>query len=165
MHGGRVEAHSEGPGKGSEFVVRLPASAGPRQDCPASAPQTPSTDAGRQVLIIEDNPDGRTTLEAVLKLLGHHVETAATGPEGIEKALATRPDVALIDLGLPGLDGYQVAGRLRAALGQGVVLVALTGHASEEVRRRALDAGFNIHIAKPVNLEDLQRVLSAPSAQ
>jgi signal transduction histidine kinase/CheY-like chemotaxis protein len=162
MHGGRVAAHSEGPGRGSEFIVWLPAlPAGPAAT-PAAAPQQQET-AGRHILIVEDNADARSTLQTLLNLLGHRVETAANGSEGIDRALASRPQVVLVDLGLPILDGYEVARRLRAELGGAVHLIALTGHALEEDRRRAYEAGFDAHLVKPVELEDLNRVLAGPS--
>jgi CheY-like chemotaxis protein len=95
----------------------------------------------------------------LLGLLGHRVEAAATGPEGVERALAARPEVALIDLGLPGMDGEQVARELRRALGSAIRLVALSGHAREEDRRRSREAGFDAHLAKPVEVDDLTRAL------
>jgi PAS domain S-box-containing protein len=160
MHGGSVEAHSEGPGKGSEFVVRLPASAQLGEQRPA--PATASGPGLRHILIVEDNVDNRTTLAELLRLLGHRVEVAADGHEGVARALAGRPQVVLIDLGLPGLDGYEVGRQLRAELGEGVLLVALTGHATEEDRRRSAAAGFNAHLAKPVELRDLEVLLVGP---
>jgi PAS domain S-box-containing protein len=159
LHGGSVAVHSEGPGKGSEFIVRLPmtedAALPATQDAPAPAAK------GRHVLIIEDNADARSSLATLLTLLGHRVETAATGMDGVARALAVRPEVALIDLGLPGVDGCEVARRLRAVLGQGVRLIALTGHAQEEDRRRTQEAGFDAHLVKPVEVEELNRVLGA----
>jgi signal transduction histidine kinase len=158
MHGGSVEAHSEGPGRGSEFVVRLPAAGVPRAEVPApTAPEGPPA-TGRHILIVEDNADQRSTLETLLRILGHRVESAGTGPEAVERALASRPEVVLIDLGLPGMDGYEVARQLRAGH-PGAQLIALTGHAQEEDRRRTSEAGFVAHLVKPVELEDLTRLL------
>jgi two-component system, sensor histidine kinase len=157
LHNGRVSAHSEGPGRGSEFVVRLPAAETPSEPASTTAPQsTPSL----HILIIEDHADARATLQQLLTLLGHQVETAADGPQGVEAGLTGRPDVALVDLSLPSLDGLEVARRLRAGLGASVRLVALTGHASEEDRRGCLDAGFDAHLAKPVELDALNRLLA-----
>ncbi len=162
MHAGRVTVHSDGPGKGSDFAVSLPALA-PPDVVPEAAPSARKAGAtSRHVLIIEDNADARGTLQTLLALLGHRVETAGTGAEGVERALAARPEVVLIDLGLPVLDGYEVARRLRAALGDRVVLVALTGHALDEDRQRSQEAGFNAHLAKPVEVEELNLLLTQP---
>ncbi len=162
LHGGRVSARSEGPGKGSEFTVvfplAAPASASPHPSDPAPAP------AARRVLLIEDNPDTRSTLTTLLMLLGHQVEAVASGPEGVERAVASRPEVALIDLGLPGLDGLEVARRVRAALGRAVRLIALTGHAREEDRSRTQEAGFDAHLVKPVETDELNRALALTPA-
>jgi signal transduction histidine kinase len=158
LHGGSIAAHSAGRGQGSEFTVRLPL-------CDATAGGAEPGAAGpaaavRHVLIIEDNADGRESLRTLLKLLGHRVEVAASGLEGVEAALTNRPELALIDIGLPDLDGFQVAEQVRAALGSAIVLVALTGHGQPEDRRRAHEAGFNAHLVKPVQLEALQKVLA-----
>ena len=159
LHNGRVTAHSEGPGKGSEFIVRLPgvvAASEPASSHNASLPIAPL-----HILIIEDHADARCTMEQLLTILGHSVETAADGPQGVEAGLSSRPNVALVDLSLPSLNGLEVARRLRAGLGDTVRLVALTGHAAEEDRRACLDAGFDAHLAKPVELEALNHLLAA----
>jgi CheY-like chemotaxis protein len=111
------------------------------------------------VLLVEDMLDGRATLRNLLELWGHQVETAADGRQGLEKGLAWRPDVAVLDIGLPGLDGYEVARRLRAALGSRVVLIALTAYGSPEDRQRAFDAGFDYHLTKPASPYELRRLL------
>ncbi|HTU16674.1 MAG TPA: ATP-binding protein [Gemmataceae bacterium] len=163
LHGGRVSAHSEGPGKGSEFVVHLPIVSPPAaSDPPGASSQTyPSpSDPACHILIIEDNTDARETLALLLRMLGHRVETAATGPDGVSLALSARPQVVLIDLGLPGLDGFEVARQIRSKLGTGVRLIALTGYAQEEDRRRTQSAGFDAHLPKPVELQELNHVLS-----
>jgi|SRR5579884_81209 len=165
LHGGQVSAHSEGLGKGSEFVVRLPAlkpSSVPLPSPSAAAPASTSTPAAtaRRILLIEDNTDACETLSLLLRMLGHHVESATTGPEGVARAVASRPQIALIDLGLPGLDGFEVARQIRAALGEAVLLVALSGYTQEEDRRRAEEAGFDAHLPKPIELEELSRILS-----
>jgi CheY-like chemotaxis protein len=103
----------------------------------------------RHVLIIEDNPDGRESLRMLLSLLGYPVDVAADGAEGVKKALALRPDIALIDIGLPRLDGYEVACRLRAALGANIVLLAYTAYDEEDTGWRIAKAGFNGHLVKP----------------
>jgi signal transduction histidine kinase len=158
LHGGRVSARSEGRDRGSEFIVHLPSVEAPSE---SEAPMS----GGLQIiplhiLIIEDHADARSTLEQLLTLLGHRVETAADGLKGVEAGLTGRPNVALIDLSLPSIDGLEVARRLRAGLGASVGLVALTGHASEDDRRVCLDAGFDAHLAKPVDLEALNHLLS-----
>ncbi len=163
LQGGRVSAHSEGPGKGSEFVVHLPAAklASAPLPSPGVASPTPAapTATSRRILLIEDNRDARESLALLLRMLGHHIETAAAGPEGIAHTLASRPEVVLIDLGLPGLDGFEVARQIRKALGEAVLLVALSGYTQDEDRRRAYEAGFNVHLPKPVELDELTRVL------
>jgi CheY-like chemotaxis protein len=113
-----------------------------------------------RILLIEDNPDGRNTLSALLGLLNHQVETAADGVERVEKALGWQPDVAVVDIGLPGLDGPQVARRLRAALGRRVFLIAHTGYGSPEIRRNVFASGFDVYLVKPLNFEDLLYWLS-----
>ena len=157
LHGGRVAVHSEGPGRGSAFEVRLPAAAAPTGAAPADAAKPAVKPL--HILIIEDHADARATLQQLLTLCGHRVDTAADAQQGIATALAARPDVALVDLGLPDLDGLEAGRRLRAGLGAGVMLVALTGHASEDDRRAALAAGFDAHLAKPVDLEALNGLL------
>ncbi len=123
-------------------------------------PTTPPTDPpSRRVLLVEDNPDSREMLRFLLGLWGHHVEAAADGAQGLAKALDWRPEVAVVDIGLPQLDGYEVARRVRAALDGGVRLIALTAYGSEEDRRRALAAGFDHHLTKPADLEGLRHLV------
>ena len=160
LHGGTIAAVSPGAGRGSEFTVRLPAAdapaaAGAGREHPAAA-----AGPGRHILIVEDNRDGRESLAMLLELVGHRVAVAEDGPRGVEAALAVRPDVVLIDIGLPGLDGYGVATRVRAELGGGVLLVALTGHGQPDDRRLATEAGFDAHLTKPVGLTELQALLA-----
>lgn len=164
MHGGRASASSAGPNQGSELVVRLPLRAAPIE--PATAPTaTPRVrSAPRRILLIEDNPDSRETLQLMLQLWGYQVETAENGTQGVQKALARHPQVALVDIGLPGMDGYQVARELRAALGAGIFLVAMTGFGQPHDRRRALESGFDTHLVKPVDPDVLQELLMDPDA-
>jgi signal transduction histidine kinase len=157
MHGGTVVARSAGRGAGSEVEVRVPAVATPSADALPPAGAAPAR--SRRVLIIEDNVDTRETLRRVLELDGHEVQEAADGAQGVEIALASRPEVIIVDIGLPRLDGYQVARRLRAALGTGPRLIAVTGYGQTEDRRRARDAGFDEHLVKPVTPDQLAAAL------
>jgi PAS domain S-box-containing protein len=149
MHGGTVTAQSAGPGCGSEFTVRMPA-------LPAHA----GDGTALTVLVIDDNVDAAETLQALVELHGHRCVVANGGEAGLKLAAEILPDIVLLDIGLPGMNGYEVARRLRGtALLDGVLLVAVTGYAAEEDRQRALDAGFDVHLSKPVSYEQLlQRV-------
>ena len=163
MHGGAVEAASEGAGRGSTFTVRLPRRAAP---APVAAFPAASQDSGtrRRVLVVEDNSDTREMLRQVLMILGHEVHVARDGAEAVERALALRPDIALVDVGLPALDGYAVARAIRAApRGDGIRLVAVTGYGRAEDRRAAEAAGFDAHVVKPVTAETLAGIVSASS--
>lgn len=153
LHGGTVEAVSDGPGRGSEFIVRLPVTQASVFD-EAKAP-APVPAASHRVLLIEDNADARNMVSLGLELLGQIVSTASNGATGIEMALADPPDVVIVDIGLPGLDGYEVGRRLREALGDRVRLVALTGYSQPEDRRRVRAAGFDVHLVKPVVPADI----------
>ena len=157
LHGGSVHARSNGVGTGAEFVVSLPAAADPAQE--TSRPDEPRASAPRRVLVVEDNEDSAATLRDLLELEGHEILVALDGQRGLDTALATRPDVVLCDLGLPGFDGYEVARRLRAA-GSDAVLVALTGYAAPEDAERARESGFDHHLAKPPDLAKLARIIA-----
>jgi signal transduction histidine kinase/ActR/RegA family two-component response regulator len=170
MHGGGVEARSDGPGQGSEFTVRFPLLSEDRRK--PSSRRTPPTGtftlvkpaAGLHVLVIEDNEDGRESLRELLEIWGHQVSVAGSGPEGVEMAFSIRPDVALIDIGLPGMDGHEVARRIRSLLGGGEIsLIAMTGYGQPEDRRRALQAGFDRYLVKPVDPAVLSQLLSEAS--
>src|SRR6266568_7598683 len=161
LHGGSVQAHSEGLGCGAEFTVRLPL-AGPSHQAAPEAPARAAPPAARRVLVIEDNPDSTETLCELLSLAGHEVEIAHDGPAGVEKALSSRPHIVVCDIGLPGMSGYDVARAMRAEPSlAATLLVALTGYALPEDRRQALQAGFDHHLAKPVALEELESVLAS----
>jgi CheY-like chemotaxis protein len=158
MHGGTVEALSGGPGRGSEFIVRLPitqASVDDEAGTPAPIPA-----GSHRILLIEDNADARDMARLGLELLGQTVSTASSGETGIELALADPPDAVIVDIGLPGLDGYGVGRRLREALGDRVRLVALTGYSQPEDRRRVREAGFDVHLVKPIVPADILRGLT-----
>ncbi len=162
MHQGSVEAHSEGPGKGSEFVVRLPIYRGP---IPTAAPSdngsctTPA--APRRILVVDDNKDSAQSLAMLLRLTGNEVLTAADANAALAAAPKFRPDIAILDIGLPGMNGYELARQLRHLPGlEHIHLAALTGYGSEEDRRRSRDAGFDEHLTKPVEMETLQALLA-----
>jgi PAS domain S-box-containing protein len=158
LHGGTVEAASDGPGRGSEFIVRLPVS---RTSVPDEASTSAPAPAGsHRILLIEDNADARNMAQLGLELLGQTVSTASNGENGIEMALANPPDAVIVDIGLPGLDGYEVGRRIRKALGDRVRLVALTGYSQPEDRRRVREAGFDVHLVKPVAPADILRGLT-----
>ena len=159
-HGGTVSAASKGPGRGSLFTVRLPQSAAHAKPT-SKATTCPEPQAvSRHVLLVEDQGDMRNVMARLLRSWGHHVETAATGPAGIETALAGRPEVALVDVGLPGLSGYEVASRLRLALDGNIRLIALTGYGAPEDRLRSAAAGFDLHLVKPVDFDQLRALLA-----
>jgi CheY-like chemotaxis protein len=159
LHGGEVSATSPGPGRGSEFVVRLPLA--PLAPLEAPAGTSPLAGVARlRLLVVEDNEDNCESLRDLLELAGHEVATASDGLGGVERAVALEPDVAFIDIGLPGIDGYEVARRVRARLGSSVYLVALTGYGQPEDRQRAVDAGFDLHVTKPPDIDRLHEILS-----
>jgi two-component system, sensor histidine kinase len=152
---------SPGPGQGSEFVVRLPLAAA-RPPIPAGIAGDDDRSDPRRVLIIEDDADSREALTLLLKLWGHDVEVAPEGKRGLEQLLVSRPDLAIIDIDLPGFDGYAVARAVRATPdGAFPYLVALTGYGQLADRRRAITAGFDAHLIKPVDLEQLRRLLAS----
>jgi signal transduction histidine kinase len=158
LHGGTVSAHSAGVGQGSTFVIRLPRSASEESTQPA--PAAPSGPASYNVLLIEDNEDGREMMSLMLKAYGNRVLKAADGLEGLRMATEDKPDIALVDIGLPGIDGYEVARRLRAAPAtRHIKLIALTGYGLEDDQRRAAEAGFDMHLVKPVNVDHLMKAL------
>ena len=157
LHRGRVEARSDGPGHGSQFTVALPlrrptveptnSSAVPMR-CPPSA-----------VLLIEDNDDARQSLRALLEHEGHRVDESADGTSGLDRDESLRPDIVLIDIGLPGVDGYEVARQIRARRGREPILVAITGYGQLDDQRRSLEAGFDAHLTKPVPPDQLTSLL------
>jgi CheY-like chemotaxis protein len=164
LHEGRVVAHSAGPGAGSEFVVHLPLSA--RAD--ATLENADKFGNGqntrlprRRILVVDDNLSNASSLDVLLRALGQEVHTAFDGLTGLEMVRQLQPDTVLLDIGLPGIDGYEVARRCRAepAL-EHIRLVAMTGYGKEEDRQRSRQAGFSAHLVKPVNVEDLRLVLS-----
>lgn len=167
MHGGSVSAASEGPGRGSEFIVRLPAL---ESSLPAPRPTTTSPPPAsapaekRKILVVDDNRDAAVTLAMLLKVTGNETKLAHDGLAAIEAAEAFQPDVIILDIGLPKLNGYDAAKRIREQTwGREMVLIALTGWGQEEDRRRSREAGFNHHLVKPVDHAALVQLINAPA--
>ena len=161
LHGGTIEAKSDGLGRGAEFVVRIPARPALLDVRPAPPPAFADGDGrGSHILIVEDNPDVAESLQMVLELLGHEVRCAHDGLEGLMAARARRPDLMLIDIGLPGMDGYEVARSLRRDDDfRDVVLIALTGYGTDEDKARSSAAGYDHHLVKPINVEALRSIV------
>jgi len=164
MHGGAASAQSDGIGKGSEFVVRLPL-----DQTMAAQPQPASAGSWvprRRILVIEDHQDAADSLRDALELDGHEVRVAKNGADGVALAGTFQPEVVLCDIGLPQMDGYEVARALRSLESRGrALLVALSGYALPEDVERALDAGFDRHLAKPPSLEALKQLLATGSIE
>jgi signal transduction histidine kinase len=160
LHGGTVEALSEGPGKGTEFVVRLPLRLPPVAD---GAPQTAApaaTGPRRRILVVDDNVDAAEALGELLRDYGHEVATAHDGPRALDHARLHRPEIVLLDISMPEMDGYEVAKRIRGELGLGdALLVALTGFGEDRHRRLARESGFDQHVTKPVDTAKLEELL------
>ncbi|MEO8442402.1 MAG: ATP-binding protein, partial [Betaproteobacteria bacterium] len=157
MHDGTVSVTSGGPGKGAAFTVRL--AAVPKPVASTLLPATRDAHA-KNILVIEDNLDGREMLRAALSFDGHRIETAPDGLSGIEMVRKTSPDIVLIDIGLPDIDGYEVARRLREDdANKLLLLIAMTGYGQPQDEHRAVGAGFNLHLVKPVTAEQLQQVI------
>jgi signal transduction histidine kinase/ActR/RegA family two-component response regulator len=165
LHGGTVSASSDGPGKGTKMTVSFPCIAAPALPNTGEARVSASQkSAGRKVLIVEDNEDNRESLRMLLMQLGYDVSTASDGHSGLASALADRPDVALIDIGLPGLNGYEVAEAIRKSnAGGDITLVAVTGYGSADDAERAARAGFDAHLVKPADLYRLREILDRAS--
>jgi signal transduction histidine kinase len=166
LHGGSVEVHSEGPGHGSEFVVRLPAQDRPAPapaPAPAAAGAAPPLPPGRgalRVLVVDDNRDAAESLSMMLRLDGHEVRMAHDGTAALEVAGLFRPEVVLLDIGLPGTSGYDVARQLLDRGVRPLLLVAMTGYGTEEDRRRSQEVGFDHHLVKPVDPQVLREMLA-----
>jgi PAS domain S-box-containing protein len=163
MHGGTVTAHSQGAGAGSEFLVRLPISPESPNEGDGKPVCGPTAAGGsRRILVVDDNVDAARSLALLLRLWGHTVRTAYDGPSALAAAAADPPEVVLLDIGMPGMDGYEVARRLRAqAELRSALLVAVTGYGQDEDRRRAFAAGFDRHLTKPLDPDALQALLAA----
>jgi signal transduction histidine kinase len=160
LHGGSVYAASDGPDKGSRFTVRIPLASGAAR-AHAEPERPPAQARRRRVVVIEDNPDIRETLRMLLDLWGHEVAMASDGRSGVERVLQVRPDVALIDVGLPGMSGYEVARAIRKGIPDGEIrLIAVTGYGQPSDREAAMQAGFDTHLLKPISPPLLQRMLA-----
>jgi signal transduction histidine kinase len=158
LHGGTARAESPGAGLGATFVVRIPLVEA--LATPAGAPAAaPARGSGRRVLVVDDNTDAAESLADVVRMLGHAADVAFDGPSALEKARAHPPAVVLCDIGLPGMSGYDVARALRATLESGVQLIALSGYAQPDDVRRSIEAGFDGHVAKPCDPEQIERLL------
>jgi two-component system CheB/CheR fusion protein len=162
LHGGTVEARSEGISRGSEFNVRIPLVPAPAAVSVSEESRQPLPSGSRRVLIVEDNPDARDMLEHLLKRAGHQVKTAMDGVGALEEAARFAPHVVLLDIGLPGMDGYEVARELRAtAHGRDAMIVAVTGYGQDQDRIRSREAGFDHHLLKPVDRRTLLDLLAS----
>ncbi len=164
-HGGNVTASSAGPGQGSTFTVTLPRidPVGVKAERAGNS-SIEANDSRRRIVVIEDNVDVRVGLRDLLESLGHEVYVAEDGPDGVRATLAVRPNFALVDVGLPGFDGYEVARRIRAdARGSDVVLIAVTGYGHRESREAAFNAGFDHYLVKPIDLYQLRDILGGSS--
>ena len=161
LHGGSLDAHSAGPGKGAEFTLRLPlAGAAHTSRSETHAEEASPTARGQRILVVDDNVDAARTLELLLKSLGHQPRAAYSGMEALRIAEDFGPHIVLLDIGMPGLDGYEVARRLRAmAKGNSLRIIAITGWGQETDREKSREAGFDLHLVKPVDPNDLVRVL------
>jgi CheY-like chemotaxis protein len=160
MHGGRVTAHSEGRGRGSEFVVSLPLSREP-VDGPAPSATAPTRAAVKaRILVVDDNRDSAESMAFLLRQWGHEVVTAHDGHQGLKRAFSMRPDALLLDIGLPGLNGFEVCRQARLGGLDTALIVAVTGYADEGSLLQSREAGFDAHLAKPVRLAVLQDLLA-----
>jgi signal transduction histidine kinase/ActR/RegA family two-component response regulator len=165
MHGGKIEARSAGLGKGSEFLVRLPALAEPPPESARKLPEASSASSAkgpRRMLVVDDNVDSAESMALVLRLQGYEVRLAYDGQSALEEAQSFRPEVMFLDLDLPKMDGYEVARRLRLEPAMRyMTLVAMTGFGQEEDRQRTQEAGFQVHLVKPVDFNKVEELLSS----
>ena len=160
LHGGTVHASSDGAGMGSTFTVRLPTIPAPIARARDQVSAVSAEYKPRRVLVVEDNDDLREMLDILLTQDGHEVHMANDGPSGLQAALSFRPDIALLDLGLPGFDGYALARSIRAhAEGEQIYLVALTGYGQPEDRLRSTEAGFDELVVKPLDVNQLAQIV------
>jgi len=165
LHGGSVSAHSAGAGKGSQFTIRLPLSQAQKAPAPERREDGLQTAARSRILVVDDNVDSVESLAMLLAMMGHEVQTANDAEGAVAVAETFRPDVAILDIGLPRVNGYELAKQIRERpWAKDLVLVALTGWGQETHRRRSAESGFNHHLTKPVEFDVLQQILSAADA-
>jgi CheY-like chemotaxis protein len=169
LHEGIVTAESAGLGWGSTFTIRLPITEGSGEnrshsEIMAGGTSLSDKQTSRRVLLVDDNIDGVTSLAMLLWHIGHTAKTAYTGPDGLAAARDFQPDVIVLDIGLPGMDGYELSRRIRADPDlANTTLVALTGWGTEEDKQRAIEAGFNFHLTKPVEIAKVEAILATPA--
>ncbi len=165
LHGGTIDAHSDGPDRGSEFTVRLPASTAPAhpENTPTRAARPAiADDRARRVLIVDDNCDAAEMISDLLAVAGHEVRVANDPSQALSLADAFRPHIAILDIGLPVMDGYMLGAELRARLGDaGPILIALSGYGHAKDKRRSEEAGFAFHLVKPVDVETLEQIIDS----
>jgi CheY-like chemotaxis protein len=162
MHGGKISVRSDGPGRGSEFTIQIPCHVEPAlpPEPPKKAKLPPRKPSSRRILLVDDNVDAAKTLAMLLRYQGQQVTIVHDGVAALEAVAHNKPDLILLDIGLPRMDGYEVARQIREQRDyDDVVLIALTGWGQEEDRRRSREAGFNEHLTKPVDQKTLQRIL------
>jgi signal transduction histidine kinase len=164
LHGGRIQARSTGPGRGTEFIVRLPLAAGNSMGVARAAPSRLRS-APVRVLVADDNRDAADSLQRILAMYGHEVRVAYDGQTALELGKEFRPRVAVLDIAMPGSDGYDVARAIRGQQGTDVTLVALTGWGQDADRRRAIESGFDYHLVKPIDPDELNELLAQLSAK
>ena len=161
MHKGEVEGHSDGPGKGSEFVVRLPLADSPAPAKVVARPRAEQDGEKKRVLVVDDNQDAAVSMSQILIKRGHEVQVAHDGEQALPLGEKFRPDVVLMDIGMPKMNGYDACTRMRGTpWGKGIHIIALSGWGQEEDRKRSTDAGFDVHLVKPIDGATLRRMIS-----
>jgi two-component system, sensor histidine kinase len=165
LHGGKIEAHSAGAGKGCEFVVQLPLATLAEREAAAQRPPAADGEPQRhRVMIVDDSVDGAESMSVLLEMLGHEVRVVYEGKAALPTAQEFKPEVVILDIGLPDMSGYQVARALRAhPVSAGALLIALTGYGQQSDRQRTHEAGFDHHLVKPASLEDVERAIAVGS--
>jgi CheY-like chemotaxis protein len=166
MHAGQIEARSQGANQGAEFTVRLPLVRAAQPVMGESSRRPTSESSLRRVLVVDDNEDSAETMAMVLALSGHDARVAHDGAAALETAASFRPHVVLLDIGLPGMNGYEVAREMRGRPETSkAVLVAMTGYGQEDDRRRSSEAGFSHHLVKPIDVAALERVIASAACE